>query len=425
MTVEICRVSIRSAHHDIDLALAADLPLSELIPTVVDVVGEDVSGRDVRLARTDGDVLDAARSLAQCGVHDGEVLILTEAVEPTRPLQFDLTDAVADAVGRTEPGMPARRPTTATVGVLWSAAAAAVLFAHNASGTATARVGAGCITAISALAGAVMLRRYPSLAVTLGVVAAALAGLTAQLAVPALPGFLLAMSAVSAASLVTWRLLDCGTGTFLPIAGMTMAAAAATLAESLGWLSPAGVGPVLTTVSLAVLAGAPRLAARLSGLSASAWPDDVEHRGASAQRILTRLVTAMAGASALGTLVTAVLTVRPLEASAFTAVTSAMLLLRSRTHPDHGRAAALMIGAGIAASAMIGLVAVRAPWAGTWLFGLPIAGAAVAIALGTADLSLSATAERVMSVVEYAAGVAVIPLACATAGFFTAIRSMV
>jgi len=300
----------------------------------------------------------------------------------------------------------------------------AVLLGRNAFDAAAGHVGTGCATVISALGGAVVLRRDPGLAVTLGVVAAALAGLTAQLAVPALPGFLLAMSAVSATSLVAWRLLDCGTGTFLPLAGMTMAAAAATLVEALGWLSPAGVGPILTTVSLAVLAGAPRLAARLSGLSVSAWPDDVERRAATARRILTWLVMATAGASALGTLVTAVLTVRPLEASAFIATVAALLLLRSRTHPDPGRAAALVIGAGIAASAVIGLVAVRAPSATTWLCGLPIAGAAVATTLGTADLSLSPTADRVMSVLEYAAGAAVIPLACATAGLFAAVRSL-
>ena len=424
MTAEMCRVSIRSAHRDTDLALPADLPLCELIPTVVDVVGEDAGGSDVRLARTDGDVLDAARSLAQCGVYDGEMLILTAVTEPTHQPQFDLCAAVADDVGRTNPGMPARRPTTAVVGVLWSAAVVAVLLGRNAFDAAAGHFGTGCATVISALGGAVVLRRDPGLAVTLGVVAAALAGLTAQLAVPALPGFLLAMSAVSATSLVAWRLLDCGTGTFLPLAGMTMAAAAATLVEALGWLSPAGVGPILTTVSLAVLAGAPRLAARLSGLSVSAWPDDVERRAATARRILTWLVMATAGASALGTLVTAVLTVRPLEASAFIATVAALLLLRSRTHPDPGRAAALVIGAGIAASAVIGLVAVRAPSATTWLCGLPIAGAAVATTLGTADLSLSPTADRVMSVLEYAAGAAVIPLACATAGFFAAVRSL-
>jgi NO-binding membrane sensor protein with MHYT domain len=102
-----------------------------------------------------------------------------------------------------------------------------------------------------------------------------------------------------------------------------------------------------------------------------------------------------------------------------------MLLLRSRTHRDSRCSAALTIGTGLVFSAFIGLVAVRTPWAGTWLYGLPIGGAAIAIALGTSDLSLSPTADRVISVVEYAAGAAVIPLACATAGFFTVIRSLV
>ena len=421
MTAEMCRVSIRSAHRDTDLALPADLPICELMPTVVDVIGADLSGRDVRLARTGGDVLDAARSLTQCGVFDGELLILTAVAEPTRHPPFDLGDAVADAVRRVDLSMWVGRTATTTAAVLWSATVVAVLLMHNDSAAATA--GTGCATAISALVGAVIRRRDPGLAVTLGVVAAALAGLTAHLAVLGLPGFLLAMSAVSATSLVAWRLLDCGTETFLPVAAMTMAAAAATLAESLGWLSPPGVGPVLTAVSLAVLALAPRLAARLSGLSPSAWPDDVEHRAASARRLLTSLVTATAGACALGTLVTAVLAVRPLEASALIAVAAAMLLLRIRFHPD--RAVVLAIGSGVAICAVIGLVAVRSPWAGPWLCGLPIAGAVITTALGTADLSPSPTADRVMSVAEYAAGAAVVPLACATAGLFTAIRSFV
>jgi type VII secretion integral membrane protein EccD len=425
MTAEMCRVSIRSAHRDTDLALPADLPLCELIPTALDVLGEDVCGSDVRLARTDGEILDVARSLAQCGVYDGELLILTAVPDSARQPEFDLCDAVADAVGRTDPGRSAGRLTTAMVAVLWSAAAVAVLLGRTAFDAAAGTAVAGCAAVISALVGAVVLRRDPSLAVTLGGVAAALAGLTAQLAVPALPGFLLAMSAVSATLLFAWRLLDCGTGAFVPLAGLTMATAALMLVEVLGWLSPAGVGPILSTVSLAVLAGAPRLAARLSGLSAWGWPDDVECRAASARRNLSWIVTAAAGASALGTLVTAVLTVRPLEASAFIATVAAILLLRSRTHPDPRRGAALVIGAGIAASAFIGSVAVHAPWASTWLCGVPIAGAAVAIALGRSDLSLSPAADRVTSVVEYAASAAVIPLACATAGFFTAVRSLV
>jgi len=427
MTTQMCLVSIRSAHRDTDLALPADLPLCELIPSVLDAVGADVVGADVRLVRAGGDILEANRSLAQCGVNDGELLILTAATEPTHQPRFDLCDSVADAIGRTDSDLSIRRPTTAVVGVLWSAAAVTVLLGRTVFDAGTGQVGAGCIAAISALAGAVMLRRNPRLAVTLGVVAAAMAGLSALIAVPTPAGFLLAMSAVSATSLIAWRLLDCGSGTFLPLAGTTMAAAAAALAEALGWLSPAGVGPVLTTASLAVLAIAPRLAARLSGLSASAaaWPDDVERRAASARRMVDRLVTAAAAAAALGTLVTAVRTVRTPEAATYIVTVAAMLLLRSRTHCDPGRAAALAISAAFAVSVLVGLLAVRMPWATAWLCGLPIAAVAAAMALGRADLNHSPTADRVISAVEFAVGAALIPLACATAGFFTAVRSLV
>lgn len=425
MTAEMCRVSIRSAHHDTDLALPADLPICELIPSVVDLLGDDVCGRDVRLLRSGGDVLDAARTLAQCGVYDGESLILTAATESTHQPRFDLCDSVVHAVGQTDPGIPAQRPKVAMVAVLCSAAAVAVLLGSNAFAASTAIVGAGCGTTISALVGAVALRRDPTLAVTLAVVAAALAGLSAQVAVLALPGFLLAMSAVSAISLIGWRLLDHGTAMLLPLAGMTMPAAAAALAGALGWLAPVAVGPVLATASLVVLAAAPRLAARLSGLSVSARPDDIERRAANARQILNLLVTATAGASAVGTLVTAVLAVRPLEAVSFITGVAAILLLRCRIHPDPQRVAALAISAGLVVMVVIGLLAVHAPWATTWLCGLLIAGAATAIALDKADLSLSPTADRVISALEYTVGAAVIPLGCVAAGFFTAIRSLV
>jgi len=424
MAAEMCRVSIRSAHRDTDLALPDHLPLCELLPAVVDVVGDDVCGRDVRLVKADGDVLDAARSLSQCGVYDGDLLILTAAAEPTSQRPFDLCHSVADAVKRTDPGAPTPGPTASVVAVLWSAATVAVLLGRNGFGATTATVGAGCATAISALVGALALRRHPTLSVTLGVVAAAFAGLSAQLAVPALPGFLLATSAISATSLITWRLLDCGSGVFLPLSGVTMAAAAVSLAETLGWLSPTGLGPVLTTTSLAVLAVSPRLAARLSGLSPSAWPDDIEARAASARRILGGLVTATAAISALGTLVTAALTERPLEAAAFIGTVAAMLLLRSRTHAEPRLVSTLLISAGIAVSAVSGLVAISAPWTTTWLCGLLIAGAAIAMVLGSTDLTSSPAADRVMAAVEFATGAAVVPLACAAAGVFVAIRSL-
>ncbi|HTY29375.1 MAG TPA: EsaB/YukD family protein, partial [Mycobacterium sp.] len=66
MAIQMCRVSVRSAHREADLAVPAHLPLREVLPSVVTMVGGDVCGRDIQLVRVDGDVLDPDRSIAQC-----------------------------------------------------------------------------------------------------------------------------------------------------------------------------------------------------------------------------------------------------------------------------------------------------------------------------------------------------------------------
>ena len=190
--------------------------------------------------RTDGDVLDAARSLAQCGVYDGELLILTAATEPTRQppvrsLRFGGRRCRANGSGHAGPASD-----DAVVGVLWSAAAVAVLLGRNAFAAATAmhrcRVCHGDLGARRR--GGAPTRSQPG--GDTGCRRRCVGGAEAQLAVPALPGFLLAMSAVSAISLIAWRLLDCGTATFLPLAGMTMAAAAASARRGAGMAVPGG-----------------------------------------------------------------------------------------------------------------------------------------------------------------------------------------
>ncbi|HTY27786.1 MAG TPA: EsaB/YukD family protein, partial [Mycobacterium sp.] len=263
MAAEMCRVSIRSVHREADLAVFAHLPLCELMPSVAAMLGDDVDGQDVRLGRVDGDVLDPAQSLAQSGVCDGEVLILTTAAERTAQSNFDLCDAVAQAVMRADPREPATHLPVATVAALWSAVAVAALLVRCVVGPAIGGVGIGCAGMASALAGALMVRRHRNMSTTLGLVGSAFAGLTALLAVPALPGFLLAMSAVSATSLGLWRILGFGTRMFLPLSGATMAAAAASLPVALEWLPTQYAGPILTTASVAILAVSPRLASRL------------------------------------------------------------------------------------------------------------------------------------------------------------------
>ncbi|MFN8032245.1 MAG: type VII secretion integral membrane protein EccD [Mycobacterium sp.] len=420
MATQMCLVSVRSANRGADLAVPAHLPLCDLLPSVAEVVGEDVCGRDMRLARVDGAVLDLDRSLAECGVCDGDVLMLTNAVEPTPPPRFDLCGAVAREVSRADPGTPATHPPI--VALLWSAVAVGALLGRSEVDPMCSGVGIACAVLVLSLAAALMVRRHRSLSVTLGLIASAFAGLAALLAVPGLPGFLLAMSAVSAVALGVWRVIGCAAQVFLPLAGVTMAAAAASLPSVLGWLPQQGIGPVLTTVSVAILAVSPRLAARMSGLDPTVWIDDIEVRATRARRIMADILATTGAAAALGTVMTAVLSRRTLVALCFVAAVAVTLLLRSRTHPEH--AAALMISAGAAASTAVGLAAVTAPRAATSLCGTLIVGAAVTVALGVARPRPSPAASRVLTAVEFAAGAAVIPLACAAAGLFSTIRSV-
>ena len=96
------RVSIRTADRDVDLAVAAHLPLRDLLPGVLDAVatesGSDFTGRAVCLSHPLAGPLDAARSLAEGGVRDGDLLVLTDARPPRVQPTFDPCAAVGAAV---------------------------------------------------------------------------------------------------------------------------------------------------------------------------------------------------------------------------------------------------------------------------------------------------------------------------------------
>lgn len=215
-TDEMCQVSIRTADHEADFTLPAHVPITELIPAVVDLIGkDDFVNAEPRLTRASGEALDMAATLAQCSIPDGELLILTAAADRRAPvIRFDLTTAVVDAVaGLTPPPWPAANRRAGWIVLGWATAVLLTLLGRAMLDPNAARHAAISAAAASlALTGAVVVRRDPTLATTLGVLATTFAGLTAALAVPGQPGppgFLLAMSASAATSLVAWRLLDC------------------------------------------------------------------------------------------------------------------------------------------------------------------------------------------------------------------------
>jgi type VII secretion integral membrane protein EccD len=96
-------VTIVSPRTRIDLALPSDVPLSDLLPTILHQAGEyyiDEAGDNGGwiLARLGDDAVDTGHSCSQLGINDGEMLYLNPADAAKPEIVFDdVIDAVATA----------------------------------------------------------------------------------------------------------------------------------------------------------------------------------------------------------------------------------------------------------------------------------------------------------------------------------------
>jgi type VII secretion integral membrane protein EccD len=162
----LARLTIASSGRRIDLALPEQVPLAELVPTLLHHLGEslhdgpdgDATGWNVR--RSDGSALAYDRSLAAQQVRDGEVLHLVPRDKDwPEPEYDDLVLAIAD--GGRQLGAPWRGSLTRTASLLGAAGAmvtgvVVLLFSGPSwrAGALCALVAAG----IAVLAGAVLSR---------------------------------------------------------------------------------------------------------------------------------------------------------------------------------------------------------------------------------------------------------------------------
>ncbi|WBO69183.1 type VII secretion integral membrane protein EccD [Streptomyces camelliae] len=97
-----CRVTIVAPDSRIDVALPDDVPVADLYPEILRLSQQSPeSGAPVgyHLVRTDGTVLDSARSFAAQRILDGELLTLRPFADSLPPAVFDdVSEAVASAV---------------------------------------------------------------------------------------------------------------------------------------------------------------------------------------------------------------------------------------------------------------------------------------------------------------------------------------
>lgn len=124
----LCRVTVVAPKTRIDLALPEDVPLADLLPTLLRYAGEDLADDGTTkggwvLARLGGMVLDSTRSAGQLGIRDGEQLYFTPRSTSAPDAVFDdVVDAIATATqergGRWGPSFTRRFGVGAAIGTL-------------------------------------------------------------------------------------------------------------------------------------------------------------------------------------------------------------------------------------------------------------------------------------------------------------------
>lgn len=372
-----CRLTVLAPRVCVDVALPADVPVAELVPMVLELVGEPVAttGRPLpwRLSGVAGGPLPVAATLTELGVLDGEQLrIGPAAVAPAAPVFDDPVDALAATAGSGAAGD--HRFTAAALLVLACAAAGLLAWTAGIVGA----VGAG-LGAAGALGIAAQLAREPgaagrSAARTAAFAAVPLAAAAGWAASGPSGGALLAVSAAGVAAGVAQVVLRVIAPVLVAAVVGAVPLAGAAVAVRFGVAAEAAAAAV-AAVAIALAPMLPRVALRLAGLprpvvpvdgdelvDADSGPDllppaELAERADLGRGYLAGLVGGCVFVAAAGATITAA--AGGWAGPAFAGVTVAVLGLRSRGYADRAPARTSLIAAMVTAVAVAVLLGLR------------------------------------------------------------------
>jgi type VII secretion integral membrane protein EccD len=97
----LCRLTVRTPHKSIDLAVPADIPVADLLPALLVYGGDDLAESGIdhggwTLQRLGGEPLDEESTLEALGLRDGETLHLRPRAETLPEVRLDdLVDGIA------------------------------------------------------------------------------------------------------------------------------------------------------------------------------------------------------------------------------------------------------------------------------------------------------------------------------------------
>jgi hypothetical protein len=160
-----CRVTVLTPDRRVDVALPSDVVLAELVPMVLELLGEPLRAPDRpdpwRFTGATGGLLPSGATLDELGVLDGEMLRLGPASPPPpAPVFDDPVDALATLAPHRR--RDRRWPAVAAVGVTLAAAALLATVRSGGAGgpQVAAAIGLGGVGAVVALAYAGWVTRH-------------------------------------------------------------------------------------------------------------------------------------------------------------------------------------------------------------------------------------------------------------------------
>lgn len=438
----------------VDVALPAEIPVAELLPSIVDILGVDrPDGEAVRyrLSVPGATGLDPSMSLAQQGIGDGAILVLSRSASPLPgPRYFDVADAVAATLdAATEPrDGPGHRRAVRSIGaaaaMLATGVGGLVILRNAFDGNATRDPATTAVLlASSALTlglAAIAHRGYAdrSAGLVLSAIATAFAGIAGFAAVPGQPGVphvLLAAAAAGVASVVAMRVSGCGV---VPLTAVSCCAAVIALAAMAGVISGASLCAVASAAglgSVGLLTLAPRASIALAGLSprpgtrevSGIEPGDagVHRQAVRADGWLTGLLAGLSVSATVGAVVTVLAGAPRPSCTALGVLTGALLLLRSRSTDIRRMLVFAISGIAIVATTF-GVVALRTSVHGPWAAATTTASVVVAAYFGFVGPArpVSSVLRRGVAQLEWLALAAMVPLTCSIWGIYGRVRGL-
>lgn len=452
------RVSIHSGTAVADLALPAEIPVAVLTPSIVDLlkvrdVDDGLTAKRYHLSLPGSSALDPSKTLAQSGVGDGAVLLLSQpSTPPPAPRHHDVAEAVSETLAAApEPWTDARRRlATRLTGAMAASCLTAIgvlalarnALSANVDRQAHTSVGVAAGAGLVALLSAVVAHRAYRDAVAglaLNAIATAFAAVAGFLVVPGHPGVchvLLAATAAAVTCVLAMRASGCGAVTLTAVSCVATVVAVAALVGVITAAPPHAIGAASALVSLGLLGAAARVSIVLAGLSprlpSTPEMDATEPSGASlatqairADAWLSSLLAGFSSSAAIGAVVTVLAGAPRLSCMAFGSITGALLLLRARSSDSRRMLAFVIAGIGVVGTTF-GVAALSTPGHGPWVAAATASLVAAAMYLGfvAPAISLPPLARRSVEALEWLALVAMVPLTCWICGLYGAVRGL-